>query len=54
MVAKYDGPPSLSIEALIEIDPDVIVVLAADATEKTVAGQMEFWANLPPLVGIFR
>jgi ABC-type Fe3+-hydroxamate transport system substrate-binding protein len=52
VVAKYDGPPSLSIEALIEINPDVIVVLAADATEKTVAGQMEFWANLPMLSAV--
>ena len=52
VVAKYDGPPSLSIEALLEIDPDMIVVLAANATPETVASQRDFWNNLPMLSAV--
>ena len=52
VAAKYDGPPSLSIEALLEIDPDVIVVLSADATPETVSNQRDFWDNLPMLSAV--
>ena len=52
VLVKYDGPPSLSIEALLEIDPDIIVVLAADATADTVADHEMFWSRLPMLSAV--
>lgn len=52
VLVKHAGPPSLSIEALLEIDPDIIVVLAADATADTVADHEIFWSRLPMLSAV--
>lgn len=40
------GPPSLSIEALLKIDPQVILVMTPDATPEQLAGHKAFWARL--------
>lgn len=52
VTAIFEGPPSLSIEALLKIDPDIIVVMAADHTPEQVASHGVFWARLPMLTAV--
>jgi len=48
------GPPTLSIEGLLKIDPDMIVVLIPDpsTTEETLAEHRRFWAGFPMLSAV--
>jgi ABC-type Fe3+-hydroxamate transport system substrate-binding protein len=52
VIQRFEGPPSLSIEALLKIDPDVILVMVPDATPGQLAGHRAFWARLGMLKAV--
>ena len=49
---EVDGPPSLSIEALLKIDPDIILIMTPDATSTDTAAHMSFWERFPMLAAV--
>ncbi len=46
---SFSGPPSLSIEALLKIDPDIILVMTPDATSTDIAAHMSYWKRFEML-----
>jgi len=51
ITTEYDGPPSISIEALLKIDPEMILILLSDTatTEAQLTEYGAFWDQFPML-----
>jgi ABC-type Fe3+-hydroxamate transport system substrate-binding protein len=50
----FDGPPSLSIEGLLKIDPDIILIMTPNATAEYLVQQRAFWKRFPMLTAVKR
>ncbi|MEE2750117.1 MAG: ABC transporter substrate-binding protein [Myxococcota bacterium] len=51
ITTKLEGPPTISIEALLQIDPEMILILISDVstTDVQIAEYRQFWEQFPML-----
>ena len=51
ITTEFKGPPTISIEALLQINPEMILILLSDitTTEAQIADYREFWQQFPML-----
>lgn len=54
ITSELDGPPTISIEGMLQVDPEVVLVLISDmnTTEAQVELYREFWLRFPMLQAV--